>query len=73
MTQQLIVLQPAEWAELQERLARIEERLNPPQEWLSVTDAAAKLGCTESTVRRKIAAGEVEARGTGKTRRVRLP
>lgn len=74
MTEQtMIVLRPAEWRELKDRLARIEERLSPPKEWWSIPEAATRLGCTESTVRRKIARGEIEAKGTGKTRRVRLP
>lgn len=42
-------------------------------EWLTVEDAAARAGVSVQTVRRWIRTGEVEARGAGKLRRVRLP
>ncbi|WP_337248447.1 hypothetical protein [Rhodovulum sulfidophilum] len=35
-------------------------------------EAAARLGCTASTIRRKIAAGQIEARGSGRARMARL-
>jgi excisionase family DNA binding protein len=42
-------------------------------EWLTVEDAAARANVSVQTVRRWIRTGEVEARGAGKLRRVRLP
>lgn len=39
--------------------------------WMTRHQAAAHFGVTVSTIDRKIAAGELEARGSGKTREVR--
>ncbi|WP_414897683.1 helix-turn-helix domain-containing protein [Rhodovulum sp. YEN HP10] len=70
--QQLIAVDAAALAEVLARLDRIEAKIAPPPQWLTVHEAAARLGCTASTIRRKIAAGEIEARGSGRARMVRL-
>lgn len=41
-------------------------------EWMTVAQAAAALDVSDATIRRRIRSGEIEARGVGKTRRVRL-
>lgn len=47
-------------------------RIVPAPEWLTIPQACEALGCSRATVHRKIAAGELEARGSGKTRMVRV-
>ncbi|MBC7156690.1 MAG: helix-turn-helix domain-containing protein [Rhodobacteraceae bacterium] len=44
----------------------------PAPEWVSVADAARRLGVSAQTVRRWISRGEIEARGHGRLRRVRV-
>ena len=46
--------------------------ITPAPTWITIPEAAAALGCSVATVRRRIDSGEIEARGTGKLRRVRL-
>ena len=67
-----------------ETLARIERKLDllnarmerntliPAPEWCSITEAAKRLGVSPATIRRKIAAGQLDSRGTGKTKQVHL-
>lgn len=64
-------------ARVLDRLDAIERRLTavamqPQDEWLAVPEAAARCGVSESTIRRRIASGSLEAKGSGKMRRVRL-
>jgi len=60
-------------AELRALRAEVAALREPPNEWLTIQQAAARLECSADTIRRRIASGEIEARGSGKTRRVRLP
>lgn len=46
--------------------------ITPAPIWITIPEAAVALGCSVATVRRRIDSGEIEARGTGKLRRVRL-
>ncbi len=67
-----------------ETLARLERKLDlihadlrgskviPAPEWCSITEAAKRLGVSPATIRRKIAAGQLDSRGTGKTKQVHL-
>ncbi len=57
-------------SELKQLLANV--AISQPDEWMTIAQAAAHLGCSESTIRRKIDAGEFVAKGTGKSRRVKL-
>jgi excisionase family DNA binding protein len=64
-------------ARVLDRLDALERRLaavtmQARDEWLSVSEAAAQCGVSESTIRRRIAAGDLQAKGSGKMRRVRL-
>lgn len=53
-------------------LKRQLDTLAPPQEWFGIDQAAEKLNVSASTIRRRINCGQLEARGIGKTRQVRL-
>lgn len=65
-----------------EDLARVEAKLDaiasrldvlaPPPEWVSVAEYAAREGVTRQTVYRWIASGGIEARGSGKSRKVKV-
>jgi excisionase family DNA binding protein len=57
-------------SEVKQLLANV--AISQPDEWLSIPQAAAHLGCSESTIRRKIDTGEFVAKGAGKSRRVKL-
>ena len=46
--------------------------ITPAPEWLTVAQMAVKLGVSRKTVSRRIESGEIEARGSGKTRMVRV-
>lgn len=60
-------------APLTKELRELRRRLAPPREWLTVAEAAHQLGIHESTVRRKVASGEIETNGMGgKAKRVRI-
>ena len=60
----------AELRALREEVAALRA---PPGEWVTLQQAAARLDCSAMTIRRRIASGELQARGSGKTRQVRLP
>lgn len=45
----------------------------PPPEWLPLRDAARVMGVSVDTVRRRIDTGVLEAQGSGKMRRVKVP
>lgn len=60
MTRPLIAVDPDALDGMEQRLQRMEAmlaRLSPPDDWLTIPDAAARLGVSEATVRRKIRAG----------------
>lgn len=57
---------------LERKIDALLDQIKPRDEWLSVHDYAAEKGVTVSTVRRWILSGQVEARGAGKLRRVKL-
>lgn len=44
----------------------------PPPEWVSVSRAAELHGVASSTIHRWIASGQIEAKGSGKARRVKV-
>lgn len=46
--------------------------VEPRPEWLRISEAARVAGVSESTIRRKIGSGELQARGSGKMREVKL-
>lgn len=58
-----------------QRLAQMIEgaTITPPNEWLPIPDAAEALGVDVSTVHRRLKAGSLEARGSGRLRRVKVP
>jgi hypothetical protein len=56
-------------------LRAIRERLDvlaPPREWVGVATYAAMIGVSKTTVYRKIKSGELQTRGNGKTREVKV-
>lgn len=62
-----------------EDLARLEAKLDallaivqPPPRWVSVADYAERKGVSKQTVYRWIASGAIEARGSGKSREVKV-
>lgn len=60
----------AELAEIKALLQRA--TINPAPDWVGVSAAARILRCSASTVRRMVDRGELEAKGAGKARRVRI-
>lgn len=77
MTPQLIAIDPTALESLRREIARLHARLDavtitPRPEWVTVKDAATALDVTPDTIRRKIKSGELQAKGTGKGRMVRL-
>lgn len=75
-TPQQLILVPA--ADLQHLIVRVESlaraieasTITPAPKWLSIADAAQALKCDRSTIHRRIASGELEAKGSGRLRRV---
>ncbi|MCD1620824.1 helix-turn-helix domain-containing protein [Salipiger manganoxidans] len=68
----------ADFALLAAEIQRLREDLRgamivPAPEWMPIKEAAAAMGVSTDTVRRRIDAGALEARGAGKLRRVRVP
>lgn len=45
----------------------------PKSEWVSIAEAAKRKGCHPDTIKRRIDAGTLKARGAGKLREVYLP
>ena len=60
----------AEVAAMRAALERV--TLQPAPEWVSVAEAARMEGVSADTIRRRIAAGELESKGAGKARNVRV-
>ena len=54
------------------KIALARATIQPAPEWVTVGQAAKQLGVTPQTIRRKIDAGQIQAKGSGKTRQVRL-
>lgn len=50
----------------------LREKIAPQKEWVSIKEAARIKSVSQDTIRRHIAAGRIEARGTGKMKEVRL-
>ena len=44
----------------------------PAPEWVSIAEAARRLDCSTDTIRRRVAAGSMQAKGNGKLKRVRV-
>lgn len=70
-------LQIPEIAEIRAELRAVRVLLEqaivaPKPEWLSVREAGEILGVSRSTIDRKIRKGELQARGSGRTRMVRV-
>ena len=64
-----------ELAEVRAELAEVKKLLRPiaqDAEWHTVEGMAKRLGVTRSTINRKIASGELEAKGAGSSRRVKV-
>jgi len=77
MSQSLIAVDPERLDRLEAELRALREQLQgativPRPEWLTVAQAADALNVSGETIRRRIASGELEAKGSGKTRRVRF-
>ncbi|MEH6737278.1 MAG: helix-turn-helix domain-containing protein [Sulfitobacter sp.] len=73
----LIAIEATALDAILKRLDRIDHKLEgativPRAEWLTVKDAAQTLGVKPDTIRRKAKSGEIQARGTGKCRMVKL-
>lgn len=63
---------------LLQEVRRLHDRLDEvviskAPEWVSIKQAAEIMDVHPSTIHRKIASGEMEAKGSGATRRVKLP
>ena len=64
-----------ELAALREEIAALRHEvksLKGGPEWCRIPEAARRLGVSPDTVRRRIANGQLEARGSGKLREVKL-
>ncbi len=66
------------------RLGQIEAKLDavlaalrgatvvPAPEWITIPEAAKRLGCSTDTIRRRVTNGSMQARGYGKLKRVKV-
>ena len=78
MTDQSFTLVPTDWLQRMEKsMGDLHARLDgatvvPAPEWLTIAEAAKELGVHPDTIRRRIEAGSLEAKGYGKTRRVKI-
>ncbi|MEM0936754.1 MAG: DNA-binding protein [Pseudomonadota bacterium] len=68
----LAEIDPEALARIEAKLDRIEAALEGKTAWKSIQEAAAREGVSESTIRRRINAGELDVKGHGKLLRVRL-
>jgi len=59
-------------APLVEEVRSLKEKIDPRPEWVSIPEAAKIKDVSPDTIRRRIASGQLEARGNGKLREVRL-
>ena len=62
-------------AEVMAEIRAVRQRLDelaPPPEWISVAEYMDRKDVSKSTVYRRIKAGELQARGSGKTREVKV-
>lgn len=78
MTQQFVLVAAEDIASLRAEIAALRAdiqraTISPENRWITIRDAAQRLGCSTRTIARKIDAGELEARGSGKARLVHLP
>lgn len=76
-TAQLALIDPAEIAALRADIADLKAVLRaatviPAPEWVSIAEAAKRLGCSADTIRRRVAQGQIKAQGAGKLKRVRV-
>lgn len=77
MSAQFVMIESERLDRLERQIAGLTEALRsatvvPAPEWCSISDAARRMGVSPATIRRKIALGQIEAQGNGKTKRVRL-
>jgi len=73
----LIAIDASRIERLEDELRKLRAALDgatikPRPEWIKISEAAEALGVSTDTIRRKVASGEIDAKGSGKTRRVRL-
>ena len=60
-------------AEVRTLSQRIERAtIIPASEWVTIPQATAQLDVSVATIRRRIDSGEIQAKGSGKLRRVRV-
>jgi len=74
---QLIAIDPNAIERVLDRLAELERKLDqfeikPRPEWISVAEYARLKNVSPRTVKRRIEAGQLEARGSGKLREIHL-
>lgn len=77
MTTHLIAVDADTFQELVNEVRRLSDALEGatiqrPPEWCNAPEAARRLGVSTATIRRKAGTGEIEARGSGKTRQFRV-
>ncbi|WP_323783087.1 helix-turn-helix domain-containing protein [Leisingera sp.] len=77
MQAQLIAVDAGALDALTKKVERLEAIMTqgtfqPREEWVGIQEAARVLECSADTIRRKINSGELEAKGSGKSRRVKL-
>lgn len=77
MTEQFVLVPSAAIEALAAEVRQMREelrgaRIHPAPQWLSISDAAKALNVHRATITRKIDTGELEARGSGKLRRVKI-
>lgn len=59
-------------APLEREIREMRAMIDPPKVWGTVAEAADHYGRSKSTIRRRIADGRLESKGSGALRRVRL-
>ena len=59
-------------APLAREIAALRDKVSPPREWVTIQEAAEMNGVTTATIRNWIKAGQLEAKGRGKARRVKV-